>query len=134
MLNKIDDIILWICKNRYKNFLCLKNVVGLGLGNKYINNENTNKLCIQILVRKKEPLCKLRCSDIIPKEYMNICTDVFEIGNIETYALTNRIRPVQGGYSIGPTNRFYSGTFGCIVERGFGSNMEYFLLSNNHVL
>ncbi|MPQ43683.1 trypsin-like serine protease [Clostridium tarantellae] len=134
MINKKNHIILCICKNNYKNFLCFKNVLGLGLGMKYTNSKNTNHLCIQVLVQKKESLCKLKYNDIIPKSYMNIATDIVEIGNAEAYALSSKIRPVQCGYSISPVNRFYSGTCGCIVERGSQQNMEYFLLSNNHVL
>ncbi|MGL5244836.1 MAG: serine protease, partial [Sarcina sp.] len=111
-----------------------KNVTGIGLGKKYINSQNTDEFCINVFVEKKEDLNTLKKSDIIPSKYMGIKTDVIEIGKVTGDSLNTKIRPVQCGYSIGPANVNTVGTAGCIVQRGFGNNISYFILCNNHIL
>ncbi|MPQ43684.1 hypothetical protein [Clostridium tarantellae] len=128
------DNILWICQNKIYEFLNIKNVIGIGLGHKYVKSQNTNEVCLNVFVEKKEDLINLKKSDIIPTKYKGIKTDVFELGTVTSSALNTKIRPVQCGYSIGPTNSNIAGTAGCIVQRGSGNNLSYFLLSNNHIL
>lgn len=117
-----------------KEFLKKKNVVSIGVGNKYKNGKNTGRQCIVIGVRKKENLSFLNKSDIIPSTVNNVETDVFEIGEIkaqidEDIDPTKKIRPLRPGCSIGHKN-ITAGTFGCVVYKDGSS----YLLSNNHVL
>ena len=132
--NSIKHNVLYICHNCYGNFLTLKNVNGLGLGFKYIKSQNTGELCLQVLVKKKEPIYNLNIKDIIPKVYKNIKTDVVEVGAFSGEALNTKIRPTECGYSVGPANTTSAGTIACIVKRGFNKNIDYFILSNNHIL
>jgi hypothetical protein len=54
-----------------------------------------------------------------------------EVGEIRASAgYQAKYRPVQGGVSIAPCARQYSGTLGCVVQ----SNGTKYILSNNHVL
>jgi hypothetical protein len=54
-----------------------------------------------------------------------------EVGEIRASAgYQAKYRPVQGGVSIAPCVRQYSGTLGCVVQ---SNNIKY-ILSNNHVL
>lgn len=54
-----------------------------------------------------------------------------EVGEIRSsVGFRARYRPVQGGVSIAPCARGYSGTLGCVVS----SNGVKYILSNNHVL
>lgn len=124
-----------ICNNEYQEFLSKRNVNGIAVGNKVVNGKESNLPCLKIFVEKKEKLSMLDASDIIPKYYKGILTDIVEVGKIEAYAVnTAKVRPTLGGYSIGVANSGFVGTLGCLVSRGTGSKLETFILSNNHVM
>ena len=130
----LTDSILNICQNCYTDFLSLKNVNGIALGLKSTNSQITGELCLQVLVEQKMSILKLDSKDVVPKTYQNIKTDVVEVGKLFTKSLNTKIRPAKCGYSLGPVNSLHYGTAGCIVKRGSDLNIEYFILSCNHIL
>jgi hypothetical protein len=114
------------------------NVVGIGIGQKFINGKATDRHSIRFYVERKLP------DRAIPKEFMlparigNIPTDVIETGAFHAFGPANpqqaRIRPAQPGCSIGfqvpGGGSIMAGTFGAVVEL----NGNTYILSNNHVL
>lgn len=125
------------CKSVKKEFcyslLDKENVVSVGVGYKVTNGEKTDELCVIVGVVKKVPLTDLNEYEVIPAALLTnegvATTDVVETGIIQARALTDRVRPVPGGYSIGHW-RITSGTLGVWVKRGD----QPLILSNNHVL
>ncbi|MGL6106308.1 trypsin-like peptidase domain-containing protein [Romboutsia sp.] len=124
----------YVCENEYQNFFNLPNVNGLGIGNKIINGIDTLSPCLKVMVIKKVGKEELQTHEIIPKEYKGIPTDVVEVGEIYAHGNTGKIRPAQGGYSIGVVGTFIVGTLGCLVSNGTGSALKTYILSNNHVI
>jgi len=125
----IDKRIAYICNCQYKYFLNKANVIGVGLGYKIRHGFHNCEKCITVFVRKKFSLNELSSQDIIPKDYMNIPTDVIECGLPRICSLRTKIRPALGGYSIG-VEGLESGTMGCLVG---DSNNDY-ILTCNHVI
>ncbi|KOC45927.1 hypothetical protein [Clostridium botulinum] len=126
----LEDKILYIARCEYNYFLNKPNVVGVGLGYKIKNGFNTFKKCLNIFVANKIPSCYLSCNDMIPSCYRGIPTDVVNTGSFHMQKLTKKIRPVTGGYNIGPANIHDGGTLGCIVTDG----RYYHVLTNNHTI
>jgi hypothetical protein len=92
--------------------LTKKNVVGFGLGRK----NNTEELCINILVTKKE---SVDSQDAIPKRIFFLKTDVREVGKIELTAAprttaNTKLYPLVGGAEI-TLDKLSVGTLGLIV-------------------
>ena len=140
----IKNKILHICHNHYRCLLSLPNVVGVGLGHKWINGVNTLEPCLHVLVENKMNPSYISNQHLIPKAYMGIKTDVLDLEMSTTNPppssnnnLNSKIRPLEGGYGICSFNKEYafgSGTIGCIVmKKGIVSN-DHFILSNYHVL
>jgi hypothetical protein len=70
-------------KNRHQGeLLKKKNVVGLGIGYKQTAGRQTDQLSLIVMVRKKEPLSKLRLPDVVPPQIQEVITDVQEVGEI----------------------------------------------------
>ena len=134
MTTSIKSMIKDICNNNSSELLSFENVNGIGLGEKYTNGINTNELCLHVLVEKKMDKSDLSSKHLIPKKYLGITTDILEVGELKAHALTSRVRPLKFGYSIAPNDCNYAGTLGCLVKRETNGNIEYFILSNNHVL
>ena len=134
MYDSLEDKILDACRNNSKYLMNLKNVNGLGLGYRYVNNSKTSELCLNVLVENKMDMKYLSRNNIIPSYYMGLKTDVimFKRPKICGEALSNKIRPVEGGYGISCNN--ISGTIGCIVTKQIGKRTLYYILSNNHVI
>lgn len=114
------------------------NVVGVGIGIKFTNGVPTGEPSLLILVSKKIPEEKLGKSDIIPIFIDSVPTDVVDIGGMPTAnTLTRRIRPAEGGYSVGHKD-ITAGTIGTcvydILPAGIGKPPKNYILSNNHVL
>ena len=128
--SKREDCRLIIQKD-YPDFLKKKNVVGLAFGNKLTNSIDTNEPCLIIFVIKKQSPSELNATDFIPKTYKGIITDVIETGELRHSSLTEKILPMQFGYSIGPSSFNGVGSSGCLVTDRCGN---YYILSNNHVL
>lgn len=113
------------------DFLSKKNVVGVALGQKWINGINTKEDAILVFVNKKINKNLLNKNDIIPNSVDGIKTDVVgKTGIIKPHSLTGKIRPVRPGYSCGH-RLVTAGTIG-----GFFKDFEGKIvgLSNNHVI
>lgn len=119
-----------ICDTKYNYFLNKKNVVGIGLGFKIKNGFNTSQKCIKVLVSHKLSINKLNKNDLVPGVFQGIITDIVKTGYMKVSSFANKIRPVPGGYSIGPGSRLpiSTGTLGCIVT----DNTNFYVLSCNH--
>jgi hypothetical protein len=125
-------------KEAYVNELLAKrNVVGVGLGHKISDGEDTGELSVVVSVARKEPISALSPQDLVPKALDDMRTDVVETGILRAFpdepterGPRDRWRPVAPpGVSVGHY-MITAGTFGCLVQRGG----ELFILSNNHVL
>lgn len=128
--NTIDDKIKYICNFEYNYFFNKANVQGIGLGYKVKNGFSSFEKCIKVFVSKKILKEDILKEDLIPTTYKGIKTDVFESGFMIIESLTDKVRPVPGGYNIGPISTDNSGTFGCLVT----DSKYYYILSNNHIL
>src|SRR5689334_1026732 len=84
------------------------NVVGVGLGVKWTNGQPTGEPALLTLVTHKVPLDNLKRSDRVPPMINGVKTDVLAVGRplagaatASGVALTRRLRPVLGGFSVG---------------------------------
>jgi len=123
------------------------NVVGLGIGVKWKDDQPTGQPALMILVHHKVSKHKLPATSVLPSMLQGMPTDVIPVGRLTTQtdislpanssALTERIRPIQGGYSVGHVS-ISAGTIAtCVYDRlptSTGIPSQYYLLSNNHVL
>lgn len=139
------------------------NVVGIGLGHRFKDGVETAEPVITALVEQKVAPELLSPDELVPKELDGVPTDVVQVGPIfagetgkhfpvnetETTgenekndirletgypaALTGRVRPVPGGYSIGHY-QVTCGTLGVCVRDREPLTGKYYILSNNHVL
>lgn len=129
------------------------NLVGFGSGVKWKNGEPTGEPALVFLVNQKLSKDMVSKKDLLPAKLQEMQTDVLSVGNvfagdapgfgIET--LTKRVRPAQGGYTVGHVN-ITAGTIGTCVYpilpgggvspplHGVGIPTRFFILSNNHVL
>ena len=70
-------------KDRHgENLLEKKNVVGLGIGYKEVEGQETGLLSLVVMVRKKESPSQLDATDLIPSEIEGVPVDVKEVGEI----------------------------------------------------
>jgi hypothetical protein len=70
-------------KDRYEDdLLKKKNVVGLGIGYKEIEGEETGLLSLVVMVKKKESPSQLAATDLIPSQIEGVPVDVKEVGEI----------------------------------------------------
>jgi hypothetical protein len=110
----------------------LKNVIGVGIGDKIVKGKPIQRRCIRVYVEKKLSLKKLSEKDIVPQELNCFQTDVIEIGKVEIFnEFRQKHRPALGGTSIGHY-KITAGTFGCLVRDR--ETHKILILSNNHVL
>jgi hypothetical protein len=133
------------------------NVVGMGAGVKWTNGEPTGEPAIVVLVSHKVAKENLSRADLVPAKLQDMKTDVLAVGqvfagngianNVGAETLTKRIRPAEGGYSIGHF-QITAGTIGtCVYDllpgastnpvnpvHGVGIPSVFYILSNNHVL
>ncbi|ABA58311.1 conserved hypothetical protein [Nitrosococcus oceani ATCC 19707] len=130
----------------------LANVIGMGIGVKWTKGEPTGKPALVVLVTQKLAKNELSPSNMVPNKLQEMQTDVLAIGyplagqaktSIQT--LGNRVRPAEGGYSVGHKD-ITAGTIAtCVYDilpegsvsppsQGIGIPSNYYLLSNNHVL
>lgn len=119
-----------------REFADVDNVVGVGLGHKWVRGEDTGRKAVVVLVEKKYRKSDLRRSAVLPKTIDGLPTDVIEVGNIRLLTdllidRKQRLRPAQPGLSISHY-KVSAGTFGCVV-RDLATD-EQLILSNNHVL
>jgi len=131
------------------------NVAGLAVGSKIEGGRPTGEPAVMVLVNQKVPEELLEERDLVPEELEGMQTDVLNIGvpialgyapmGAATQTLARRIRPAQGGYSVGHP-QVTAGTIGtCVYDilpggttnppaHGTGIPPRYYILSNNHVL
>jgi len=131
------------------------NVVGIGAGVKWKNGQPTGEPALVVLVTQKVERGQLSPADLVPPKLRDMQTDVLAIGypfagggepldaGIQT--LAKRIRPAEGGYSVGHF-KITAGTIAtCVYDilpggvvsppaHGIGIPPRYYILSNNHVL
>lgn len=130
-------------------------VVSVGIGYRYRAGVKTDELCIVVGVRKKYPPEYFESEGnkprLIKKSYIGTDTDVQEYGDIwisnhtglpgvpdetektvPSQSLTNRVRPIPPGYSIGHP-KITAGTLGCWVGRTSDPDDAWYILTNNHV-
>lgn len=70
-------------KDRHGESLLEKeNVVGLGIGYKEVEGQETGLLSLVVMVRKKESPPQLDATDLIPSEIEGVPVDVKEVGKI----------------------------------------------------
>jgi hypothetical protein len=144
------------------------NVIGVGVGVKETDGELTGEPAIMVLVTHKVPADDLTTEERVPRTLQKVKTDVIEVGEVTAeqftqervevteeplllmadvgvQTLTKRIRPVEGGYSVGHKD-ITAGTIATAVydvlpggtisppAPGIGIPPRYYILSNNHVL
>jgi hypothetical protein len=132
------------------------NVVGLAEGIKWKNGKPTGEPALIVLVTHKVEKGQLSTKDLAPPRLGDMQTDVLDVGfpfaggepessgaGIQT--LGKRVRPAQGGYSVGHKS-ITAGTIAtCVYDilpggsvsppvHGVGIPTKYYILSNNHVL
>lgn len=124
------------------------NVIGLGIGVKWKDNQPTGKPSLMILVTEKIAKDKLSSSSLLPSTLQGVDTDVIPVGKLTakagrsrsamgSSALTQHIRPIQGGYSVGHMDVTAGTIATCVYDllpKGIGIPNHYYILSNNHVL
>ncbi|MBL7184022.1 MAG: hypothetical protein ISS50_06195 [Anaerolineae bacterium] len=70
-------------KDRHEaGLLKRKNVVGLGIGYKEVEGQETGLLSLVVMVRKKESSSQLDATDLVPSEIEGVPVDVKEVGEI----------------------------------------------------
>lgn len=114
------------------------NVMGVGIGEKYVAGRPTGVLAIKFLVRSKKDRNLVLSKHLLPTKIRGLPVDVEQVGTFRASdTVLNpkvEVRPAQPGCSVGfepPSNGFAeAGTFGALVKRGGAT----FILSNNHVL
>jgi Trypsin len=114
------------------------NVVGVGIGNRYVDGRDTGELCLSVLVTFKRPREALSEVDLVPRELDGVPVDVRESGYVQPLQLLGqRVRPAFGGVSIGHAT---AGGFGTLGTTCFDRTpapivpSRYYVLSNAHVL
>lgn len=107
------------------------NVIGVGVGEKWSNGENTGKPSVIVLVQDKMPLTALSTEDRVPSSYGDVPVDVIRVGHIKAQIGEHegQFRPLKAGVSIGHKD-ITAGTLGIFVTR----DGRPLILSNNHVL
>jgi hypothetical protein len=136
---------------RQNELLANPNVIGVGIGRKISDGVDTGEHCISVFVSQKLPPELLPKSSLVPKSVDKIKTDVVETGiifagavpaegagiaEVGIEALTARVRPAMGGYSVGHF-AITAGTYATAVYDATpfpGIPPHYYILSNNHVL
>jgi hypothetical protein len=130
-----------------------QNVVGVGVGVKWTDGMPTGKPAVLVLVTQKLEESALGSDQIVPPSISGTPTDVLTVGipiagdtpPVTPQTLARRIRPAQGGWSVGHF-QITAGTIGtCVYDilpggsagppaHGIGIPPRFYILSNNHVL
>jgi hypothetical protein len=124
----------------------LANVIGTGLGAKYVGGELTGTPALAIFVSEKMPASQLAPSHVVPTELNGLVTDVIEEGALTaTSAALGEMeavdyRPLMGGTTITTELTIVGGcgTLGCFVQPASdpasGPPSKVLLLTSYHVL
>ena len=143
-----------IQEDEQDKLLARDNVVGVAVSHKIKKEQDTGDPCLTVFVEQKLDGALLGSDQAIPKTIKKYKTDVIETGpifaephhtedlaqdeepEVGIQTLRGRIRPVEGGYSVGHY-RITAGTMATAVydRSPFpGIPRRYYMLSNNHVL
>lgn len=131
------------------------NVVGVAAGVKWRKGVPTGEPAVLALVTAKIDKDALSAKDLVPPKVANMQTDVLAVGiplagggeprQAGAQTLARRLRPAEGGYSVGHF-AITAGTIATCVydiqpgggtsppQHGVGIPNRYYILSNNHVL
>lgn len=118
-----------------------QNVVGVGVGPKEKDGEQTDEEAAVVLVTEKKPEAELDDADIVPQSIFAageaLQTDVIEVGDVRIHQeRKRRIRPAPAGVSIGHPD-ITAGTLGSppvrLVWKGGDNSSNPLLLTNAHV-
>ncbi|MFH1912957.1 MAG: hypothetical protein ABIK45_01605 [Pseudomonadota bacterium] len=114
----------------------VKNVIGVGRGHKWVGGLATAEACIQVQVTQKVDATGLATGERIPDRIGDVRTDVVEVGHVVFGGLTDKVRPLETGYSVGAVHKkvLSTGTLGAFVVSVGEVPCHYFVLSCNHVL
>jgi hypothetical protein len=146
-LEEVDEAVAEIQERTEESLLTRPNVVGVGVGRKTVNGFETNEPCLLVLVSRKLPESVLDLDARIPALVEHCKTDVVEVGCVAALntsvdlargknSLTRRVRPAQGGFSIGRVGGV-TGTIAAAAidaEPSCGVPNRYYLLSSNGTL
>ncbi len=130
----IDSNLKYSCSYAAKTLRDHKDVVSVGIGYRYKGGVKTDKVCIVVGVKKKLKPEELTLARTIRDAFADVKTDIQEYGEIEAQGLTNRVRPIPPGYSVGHYPLVTAGTLGYWVGRVNDPDDAWYILSNNHVL
>lgn len=123
---------VYTAKIHARDLLARPNIVGLGIGYKQVQGEETDKLSVITMVAEKRPVAALAPGELIPPQIKSVPTDVVEVGILRPLqSRRDRWRPAPGGVSIGHY-KISAGTLGIAVTEKV-TNVRL-ILSNNHVL
>lgn len=119
--------------HKHRNSLLnLDNVVGVGLGYKYVEGKVTDTPAVLVFVKEKLPESELHRGQCVPRTLGDADTDVIEVGEVKLLSgRLQKARPAQPGMSLGHY-RITAGTFGALVKDA--ATGDPLILSNNHVL
>ncbi len=130
-----------------QELLSIPGVTGVDIQEKESKGKLTGELSIQVYVKKKKPLSKLKENEKIPRTIEGVKTDVKEeiffahyqrmsITDLRKQVDTTKYSTLKGGISIGPCRSIggyiYVGTLGCMVRDR--STNQKMMLSNFHVM
>lgn len=138
------------------DLMAYPNVVGVGIGHKTRKGQDTGEVGLAVFVSQKLPPDLLRPDQLVPSNVQEFKTDVVETGpifagvealkeapvmvepfvDVGVQVLRTRLRPAQGGYSVGHY-QITAGTYATAVTDAAafpGVPQRYYVLSNNHVL
>jgi hypothetical protein len=134
------------------------NVVGIAVGVKWTDGEPTGEPAVVVLVTHKVAPENLSKADLVPKRIQDMQTDVLAVGQLFAgqgasasdagiQTLAKRLRPVEGGYSVGHFQITAGTVATCVYDllpgastdsanpvHGVGIPSKFYILSNNHVL
>jgi hypothetical protein len=146
-LEEVDKAVAAIQSRQEKSLLALPNVLGVGVGRKAVDGSQTHEPCLLVLVSRKFPASQLAAGACIPDLVEHCTTDVIEVGQIAaseaahpaaptTVPLGRRVRPAQGGFSVGRPGGPAGSIAGAVIDADcpFGAPRRYYLLGSNSVL
>ncbi|MBS4032415.1 MAG: hypothetical protein KGZ63_13485 [Clostridiales bacterium] len=135
------DSLISLAREKAADLFHFPSVVGVGVGTKIVNEVDTGKPCLTVLVKQKKSRELLSEEELIPGKLDEAATDVVESGYLNTGSVTKwygsrldrkiKMRPARPGLSIAHY-QVSAGTFGAVVYDI--NNGEPLILSNNHVL
>jgi hypothetical protein len=119
----VDDV--------HQDILAKRNVVGVGVGKKWINGVNTGQDSLVVFVTQKINKSSLSPKDLIPQTINGHSVDVVgKSGVFSMFSFSQKVRPLKPGYSCGHLWTT-AGTIGGFFKDRDG---QIVMLSNNHVL